>query len=239
MANPTGQVATGAAQRAGSRARAGTVSGLAALALALAFGAHPACAEDTVRGARPASTAGPLGPIDVVSRAVSRAAALGQPEPAGAAEMAQRKAAVREMAEELFDFDEVARRVLAQHWKDRSPQERAEFVRLFIDLLEGAYMTSIGGYRLTTVTFQGEIIKGPYARVRSRIITDKGAAVSVEYRLASARERWAVYDVEMDGVSLVSNYRSQLNSILRTSTFAELLEKLRGRQASVMPRQGP
>jgi phospholipid transport system substrate-binding protein len=215
------------------------VSALATLVLALALGAHPALAENGENSARPLSTAGSRQPLDLVSGSVARVTAIVESGPAGAAEMGQRQAALRQMAEELFDFDEMARLVLGQHWKDRSPKERAEFVRLFIDVLERAYLMNIGSYRLATITFQGEVIKGSSAQVRSRIVTDKGSVIPVEYRLAHTGVRWAVYDVEADGISLISNYRSQLNSILRTSTFAELLERLRGRQASAAPRQGP
>ncbi len=237
MAERTGLVATVAAPEARSRRRAGTVAALAAIALA--FGTPSTGAEETGKGARPASTAGQRQPLDLVSGSVSRATAIVQSEAASAAEMSQRQAAVRRMAEEMFDFEEMSRRVLGQHWNGRSAQEQAEFVRLFIDVLERAYLANIGTYRLETITFQGETIKGSYAQVRSRMIDEKGAAIPVEYRLVKSADRWAVYDVEVNGISLISNYRSQLNSILRTSTFEELLGRLRIRQTSVPSRPGP
>jgi len=147
----------------------------------------------------------------------------------------QRRAEIRRVAEEMFDFDEMARRTLAQHWKTRSPQEQAEFIRLFVDLLEQSYLTMIGNYAFAAVTFQPEAISGPYAQVRSRIVADPRDEIAVEYRLLESGGRWAVYDVLANGTSLVSNYRSQFNSIIRTTSFEDLVEKLRHREAFVVP----
>jgi phospholipid transport system substrate-binding protein len=134
----------------------------------------------------------------------------------------------------------MARLTLARHWKDRSAPEREEFVRLFTDLLERSYLTTIENYAGERVTFLGESVSGPYAQVRSRISTDRRMEFAIDYRLIESGARWAVYDVVLDGVSLVSNYRSQFNSIIRTSSFADLLTKLRSRQieAHAIPRTG-
>jgi phospholipid transport system substrate-binding protein len=177
-------------------------------------------------------------PIDLVKASVTRVLAVVQSQPAGGTLSAPRRAQIRRIAEELFDFDEMARRALGQHWKNRSPQEQAEFVPLFVNLLERSYLTAIGNFPLSTITFQGENVDGAYADVRSRIITDRHE-VPVEYRLLQSGGRWAVYDVVADGVSLISSYRSQFNSVIRTSSFAELMERLRNREASVGQRQGP
>jgi pimeloyl-ACP methyl ester carboxylesterase len=90
------------------------------------------------------------------------------------------------------------------------------------------------------VTFLSESISGPYAQVRSRITTERRIEISIDYRLRDTGTRWVVYDVVLDGVSLVSNYRSQFNSIIRTSSFADLLTKLRNKEiaAHVVPRIG-
>ena len=166
---------------------------------------------------------------------MTRVVAVVQSQPGGATLSAPRRAQIRRIAEELFDFDEMARRALGQHWKDRSPQEQAEFVPLFVNLLERSYLTAVGSYPLSTITFQSESVSGAYADVRSRIISDR-REVPVDYRLLQSGGRWAVYDVVADGVSLISSYRSQFNSIIRTSSFAQLLERLRSREANVSPR---
>jgi phospholipid transport system substrate-binding protein len=162
-----------------------------------------------------------------------------QSQPPGTPLTGPRRAEIRRLADELFDFDEMARRTLAQHWKDRSPQERGEFVRLFVDVLERSYLIAIGTFPVTAVNFQGEAVSDSYAQVRSRIVTERRVDLPIEYRLHQQDGRWQVYDVVADGVSLVSSYRSQFNTVIRSSSFAQLLEKLRSREAHVSPRQGP
>jgi len=81
-------------------------------------------------------------------------------------------------------------------------------------------------------------VTGAYADVRSRIISDR-REIPVDYRLLQSGGRWAVYDVVADGVSLISSYRSQFNSIIRTASFSQLLERLRSREANVSLRHGP
>ena len=140
----------------------------------------------------------------------------------------------------LFDFTEMGRLTLAGHWKERTPREQQEFVPLFTALLERSYLSSIENYAGEKITFLNESVSGPYAQVRSRITTDRRVEISIDYRLIDNGTRWVVYDVVLDGVSLVSNYRSQFNSIIRTSSFADLLTKLRNKEiaAHVVPRIG-
>jgi phospholipid transport system substrate-binding protein len=205
---------------------------LAISMVVLAIGTHPA-------GAQPKAAADQTGPLDLVTASVSRVLGIIQAVH-GVSDGGQRRAEIRRVAQRLFDFDEMAHLTLARHWKDRSAQEQAEFVRLFTDLLERSYLTTIENYAGEKITLLGESVSGPYAQVRSRITTDRRVEISIEYRLLQSDARWAVYDVLLDGVSLVSNYRSQFNSIIRTSSFADLLAKLRNKQieAHVIPRTG-
>src|ERR1700730_770856 len=199
----------------------------------LAIGTFPADAQ-------PKATADQSGPLEVVRASVSRVLAIVQAPNAVSSGGGQRRTEIRRGAPGLVDFNELARRPLARHWKDRAVQEQEEFVRLFTDLLERSYLTTIENYAGERVTFLGESVSGPYAQVRSRISTDRRMEFSIDYRLIESGARWAVYDVVLDGVSLVSNYRSQFNSIIRTSSFADLLTKLRSRQieAHAIPRTG-
>ena len=199
----------------------------------LAIGTPPAHAQAKV-------AADQSGPLEVVRASVARVLAIVQAPHAVSSGDGQRRTEIRRVAQGLFDFNEMARLTLARHWKDRSVQEREEFVRLFTDLLERSYLTTIENYAGERVTFLGESVAGPYAQVRSRITTDRRMEFSIDYRLIESGARWAVYDVVLDGVSLVSNYRSQFNSIIRTSSFADLLTKLRSRQieAHAIPRTG-
>ncbi len=212
------------------------VSALVAITAVIPFGAAPVLAQTMVADAQPGPTAGRSGPLNVVTSSVSRVLAIVRSQSADATESGKRRVEIRQAAVELFDFEEMSRRLLGQRWADASTEEQHEFMSLFTDLLERAYLNTIGNYGLATITFQGETIGGSYAQVQSRMAAGKGE-VAIEYRLLDQGGRWAVYDVAVDGVSLISNYRSQFNSILKRISFAQLLDRLRNREASVRPRE--
>ena len=211
-------------------------SALAAIAVVILFGAAPARAQTQLTEAQPGPTASRSGPLNVVTSSLSRVLTVVRTQPVDAAESGRQRAEIRQAAAELFDFDEMSRRLLGQRWTDASPEEQQDFVALFTDLLERAYLNTIGTSRLATITFQGETISGSYAQVRSRMAAGKGE-VAIEYRLLERAGRWAVYDVAVDGVSLISNYRSQFSSILKRMSFAQLLNRMRNTEASVGSRQ--
>lgn len=199
---------------------------IAAVAV-LVLGALPALAQDAVREAPATSpVVGSPGPLALVKGSVTRALSIAESQ----GDDAQRRVELREVGEALFDFHEMGRRALGQHWAGRSLQEQEEFVRLFTDLLERSYLLAMGNRGAGTVTFQGESVEGSAARVRSRLVTDRGAEIPIEFRLLERGGRWAVYDLVVEGVSLISSYRSQFNSIIRNSSFARLLDKLAGRE---------
>jgi phospholipid transport system substrate-binding protein len=139
----------------------------------------------------------------------------------------ERRATIRALAHEIFDFRELSQRALARHWQERTAAERDEFVGLFADLLERSYIGKIetysGGDR---IQYTSESADGNQATVRTRIVTTSGTEIPVDYRLHRIGERWLVYDVTIEGVSLVANYRAQFNRIIRTSSFSGLVAKL-------------
>ena len=212
---------------------------LALLFLALSSAAPLAPAQEREKAAPPAREPGRARPIDLVKASVDRVLAIVQSSPAPVSE-GRRRSDIRQLADGLFDFKEMGRLTLAGHWKERTPAEQQEFVRLFTALLERSYLSSIENYAGERITFLNESVDGPYAQVRSRITTDRRVEISIDYRLLDTGTRWVVYDVVLDGVSLVSNYRSQFNSIIRTSSFAGLLAKLQNKEidAYVVPRIG-
>ena len=142
----------------------------------------------------------------------------------------ERRAAIRKIAEQIFDFAETARRSLGPHWHGRTPAERDEFVRLFADLLERSYISRIELYSGEKLAFLGDTVDGDLALVRTRIAAASGD-VAVDYRMLRRGDQWRVYDVVIEGVSLVSNYRSQFNRIIRTSSYQELVKRMRTRQS--------
>jgi phospholipid transport system substrate-binding protein len=141
----------------------------------------------------------------------------------------ERDKLIRAAAEKIFDREEMSRRTLAQHWRKRTPEEKEEFMELFEDLLEKTYIDRVEGYSGEKVTYDGERVQGDYALVKVDIMTKQGAKIPVIYRMKKTEKGWLVYDLSIEGVSLVNNYRSQFNSIIVSSSFKELLKKLRAK----------
>jgi phospholipid transport system substrate-binding protein len=141
---------------------------------------------------------------------------------------AERRAAVRKIAIDIFDVQETARRALGQHWQQRSPQEREEFVQLFADLLERTYINKIDLFGGEKLRFTEEKIDGEHAVVRAKVITKQGTEVPVEARMINrAGGRWQIYDIVIENISLVGNYRSQFDRIIRSSSYGELAKRMR------------
>jgi phospholipid transport system substrate-binding protein len=141
---------------------------------------------------------------------------------------AERRAAVRKIAIDIFDVQETARRALGPHWQQRSPQEREEFVQLFAELLERTYINKIDLFGGEKLRFTEEKIDGDHAVVRAKVITKQGTEVPVEARMINrAGNRWQIYDIVIENISLVGNYRSQFDRIIRSSSYGELAKRLR------------
>lgn len=142
----------------------------------------------------------------------------------------ERAAAVRRIAGEAFDLQEIAKRSLGRHWRARTPAEREEFVRLFTDLLERAYLSKLELYADEKVAFVGESVDGDSATVRTRVIGKQGTAIPVDYRMVRQGDGWRAYDVMIEGVSLVANYRSQFDTVIRKSSFGELVRLMKAKE---------
>jgi phospholipid transport system substrate-binding protein len=142
----------------------------------------------------------------------------------------ERRAAIRRLANEVFDFNETARRSLGQHWQARTPVEREQFVKLYADLLERSYIDKIELYSGERIVFLGDTIERDQATVRTRLVTKAGTEIPVDYRMHRVGERWLTYDVAMEGVSMVANYRAQFNKIILASGFQSLVSKLTEKQ---------
>ncbi|MBI2206597.1 MAG: ABC transporter substrate-binding protein [Candidatus Rokubacteria bacterium] len=142
----------------------------------------------------------------------------------------ERRQAVRKIADDIFDFTETAKRSLGRHWANRSAAEREEFVRLFTDLLERSYLSKIETYGGEKVHYGGDAVDGDVATVKTRIATKGGTEIPIDYKMLKRGDRWLVYDVAIEGVSLVANYRTQFNKIIQTSSYQELVKKLKTKQ---------
>ena len=139
----------------------------------------------------------------------------------------KRRKALKIAIGQIFDHGEMAKRSLGQNWKELTPAQQKEFVDLFATLLENSYAGKIESYNNEKIVYLKEVVDGDYAEVKSRIITTKRDEFSLDYRLLRDGERWKVYDVVIEGVSLVSNYRSQFNKIIKAHGYPELVKKMK------------
>jgi phospholipid transport system substrate-binding protein len=139
----------------------------------------------------------------------------------------ERRKMLRNAVNERFDWREMARRSLAEHWKSRTEEEKKEFVPLFTDLLESTYMKRIENYSGDQVSYDDERVKGDYSLVKVTIFTDKQVEIPVVYKMKKKGQEWMIYDVSIEGVSLVKNYRQQFDSVILSSSYQGLVEKLK------------
>jgi phospholipid transport system substrate-binding protein len=175
--------------------------------------------------ATPALAAGPMEEIKQTTDKILSIVA--DPALKAPSKTAEREKRIRQAVDERFYWEEMARRSLATHWAKRTPEERKEFVGLFANLLERTYMKKVEDYSGEKVLYEKENQEGEYAAVKVKIISNKNRDIPVEYRLKKEGNGWLIYDVSIEGVSLVNNYRSQFNSILLQSSFENLVKKLR------------
>jgi phospholipid transport system substrate-binding protein len=178
-------------------------------------------------------------PLDKVQSAVAAVLEIvTRPDLQGPANLVARRALLRNVADGFFDFREMARGSLGYHLATPSERESAEFLALFTELLERSYVTTIENYAGERIVYLSETIDDDYATVRSKIVTTRGAEISVDYRLRKLAAGWSAVDVALENVSLVTNYRQQINRVLRTASFATLLDRMRAGQvaAVVVPR---
>jgi len=156
---------------------------------------------------------------------------LDDPELKKESKAKDRRVAVRKIANEIFDFSETAKRSLGRHWLARTPAERDEFVQVFTDLLERSYISRVELYGGEKIQYVSDTIEeGEQAKVQTKLVTKGGGEIPIEYRMHKKADRWLVYDVIIEGVSLVSNYRTQFNKIIQTSSFQELVKKMKSKQ---------
>lgn len=166
-------------------------------------------------------------PTDQIQSAVEKATSILK-DPKLQAEA--RRKALREAVYPKFDFAEMARRSLGSHWQRRSPDEQREFVKVFTELIENSYMSTLESYEGEKVAIGGEKQDKEFAEVDTKITTKKGEEFSVSYRLRQSGNDWKIYDVVIENISLVNNYRSQFNRVIAQSSFEELFRKMKNKQ---------
>jgi phospholipid transport system substrate-binding protein len=141
------------------------------------------------------------------------------------------RSSLRQLLLTRFDFAAMAQRSLGNRWDDLNGNQQ-EFVSVFTDFVEHAYMSTLGSYRGERVMYDADRVDGKSAEVNTRVVGGEGAPIKIGYKLHLTGRQWMVYDAVIDDVSVVSNYRSQFARILRTASLDELLQSLRAKVAS-------
>jgi len=143
-----------------------------------------------------------------------------------AAKAEERRSLLEKVVAERFDYQEMSRRALGAPWNQLSDKEKQEFVSLFQTLLTNSYAEKVESYSGEGVQYLNERTEKDYAEVRTKILSGK-TEIPLDYRLINHGADWRVYDVVVDGVSLVNNYRGQFTKILRASSYPDLVDQLR------------
>ena len=181
----------------------------AVLALLVARDAFAGVPTDQLRGS-----------IDLVLKIVT------DPELKKEARTAERRKRIRAVVNQIFDFSEISQRCLGRHWQARTPAEKEQFIALFGDLLENAYITKIESYSGEKILYPGDTIEGDLALAKTRIVTKQETEIPVDDRMFLKDGRWAVYDVSIEGISLIGNYRTQFNAVIQRSGYSDLVARL-------------
>ena len=146
----------------------------------------------------------------------------------GPTQKAERRKKLEAIIQQRFDYEEMAKRTLAAKWKKLSAEQQQEFVGLFQRFLTQTYAGNIDGYSGEQVEYVKERLKGDFAEVQTIVVSPK-VKIPLDYRLLKKHDKWGVYDVIIDGVSLTKNYRGQFSRIIKSSSFDALLDKLRSK----------
>lgn len=173
-------------------------------------------------------------PLELIQSGTDRALQIIRSAHTGnAPSLRERRAEILQIVDEYFDFGEMAKRALGRSWKDQTPQKQQEFLDLFKQLLFNNYVGKVETYTDTNeqLVYDDQKIEGDYALVKTRVLNYKNTNIQLDYRLKLVNGHWKVYDVVVEGVSLVDNYRGQFNSILASKPFDSFLSQLRDKVA--------
>jgi phospholipid transport system substrate-binding protein len=180
-----------------------------------------------------AATAAAGVPTDQVRSTVDQVLAiLQEPTLKGESKQKDRREQLRQVIFARFDFSEMARRSLGPEWRRRSPAEQQEFVNLFTDLLQESYIGTIESYNGDKVLYNRELQDQDNAEVQTTLTTRSEAVYSINYRLRLVGKDWKVYDVVIENISLVNNYRSQFSRVIGRSSYEELVRTMKEKSLS-------
>ena len=157
-------------------------------------------------------------------------ATLKDPNLKGPENKSERRSKLKTIIYPRFDFTEMGKRSLGAHWRRRTSEEQKQFIETFSELVEASYVDAIESYDGEKVVIGGDKQDKEFAEVNTKILTKKGEEFAIGYRLHQTGGAWKVYDVVLENVSLVNNYRSQFNRVIAKSSYDELLSKMKQKQ---------
>ena len=155
---------------------------------------------------------------------------LRKPELKEPGQKAERRTRIRKIIHQYFDFEEMSRRSLARHWRKRTPEEKSEFIVLFSRLMERNYADKLESYTDEKIVFGKEIGDPEFVKVNTKVILQDDREVSITYRMHKVEDAWRVYDVLVEGISFLKNYREQFRSVIRRTSYANLVKILRAKR---------
>jgi phospholipid transport system substrate-binding protein len=172
------------------------------------------------------------GPTDQVRGTLDKVLIIvGSPNPKSQAQKEDLRARLAEVIYPRFDFVEMAKRSLGPHWARRSADEQREFVKIFAGLLGRSYADNIESYTGQNILYTREIEDKGYAEVDTQVVTENGEQSSINYKLHSVDKEWKVYDLVIENISLVNNYRSQFDRVIARSSFEDLVRLIKEKQS--------
>jgi phospholipid transport system substrate-binding protein len=170
-------------------------------------------------------------PMSVVKTTVNQALEVLQDK---STPLAQRQDKLRQIVAQTFDFTEMAKSALGYHWKEITPAQQQEFTNAFVAFIEDSYLSKINDYRGQQVNFLRMTNEGAqYAQVATDIVQPKGDAIHVNYRLLQESGTWKIYDVTVDAISIIANYRNQFNRVMNSKGYDTLIADLKAKQAAL------
>ena len=178
-------------------------------------------------------------PTDQIRQTTEKILAIVQaPALKGTDKDEERQKQMKKAVDERFDWATMARSAIGKNWRDLSEAQRTEFTGLFSELIEKNYMSKVESYSGEKILYKGDKVDGTYGVVDVVIVTLRGTDIPVSYRLLKKGTEWLVYDVSIEGVSMVNNYRSQIGAILNSSSYDNLIVKIKAKIAASAPAQG-
>jgi phospholipid transport system substrate-binding protein len=176
-------------------------------------------------------------PMAVVQNTVNQALEVLRDK---AAPLPQRQEKLRQIVAQSFDFTEMAKSALGYQWKKLTPQQQQEFTNVFISFIEDSYLSKLNDYRGQKVQFIRASQDGAdYAQVNTNIVREGGKdPIHLDFRLMKEGGTWRVYDVTVDAISIIANYRNQFNRVMNNQGYDTLIKDLKEKQASLAARLG-